>query len=189
MLASMRTSSLETLQKNAISALRRYLGDGGTTEDLRAVAVAFVDSREHFFTREGDPDWLGRTHAYRRWVREVMSLANVPGETVATLQAAIRYHTGNILRERLDAETLEDLGLVSTSPRERSVEKRERTSSILNLFSGGAELTDADDVMEAIQLMAFTMRRMDLSNMTPGKRKAARSALEALCKRAEEVAG
>ena len=185
--------TLADLQKRAVDALSRYLAlpSGEGTEDLRTVAGAFVSAREHFFTREGLPDWLGRTYVYRTWVREVMSAAHVPGETMSSLQAAIRYHTGNILRDRLDAETLEDLGLQSASPRARSVEKRERYSETLSIFSGGAELADTQEILSALRMMEGALRRVSIPavrKLKAADRKAIREEALALFTRAEEVA-
>lgn len=157
---------LATLQANAIANLTTYQRDADAddrTALLRKTAAAFVSAREHFFTAEGEPDWLGRTYAYRRWIRETMSLANVPGEQLSTIQAAIRYHSGNILRERLDDDTRAALGLRESSPRERSTEKRERHSSTLSIFGGGGqELTDAEEITAAGEMMVTALRRMSL---------------------------
>lgn len=181
-------ATLAELQTAATAALRRYL-EKRETVDLKIVASRFIDAREHFYTREGEPDWLGRTYAYRRWVREVMSDAHVPGDDLSTVQAAVRYHSGNILRERLDAATLADLGLRSESPRERSIEKRERYSETLSLFAGGARIESAEEIQAAVAMMDAALRRISLASLAPKERRAAAGALRTLCKHAEEVAG
>ncbi|UJQ87162.1 hypothetical protein SEA_BAILEYBLU_24 [Arthrobacter phage BaileyBlu] len=155
-------SPLSLIQQNATKALKSYLRpDGHDTEDLRTVARCFVAAREHFYNRDGEPDWTGRTHAYREWVREVMSDANVPAGDLSSTQAAIRYHVGSALREVLDADQLTDLGLRSDTPRERSVQKRERISETLNLISGGAALTEHDEIMAALSVVEATLRRIE----------------------------
>lgn len=182
--------TLDEIQKRSIESLRRYLADG-STEDLRDVAGHFISAREHFYNKDGEPDWLGRTYAYRTWVREVMSLAGVPSADVTNTQAAIRYHAGNILRERLDDETLAALGLRSASPRERSIEKRAGHSATLSVFgSGGAELRTVDEMLFALRTMDATLARITpraFRALTPKERRAVKEALVAVCKRSEEV--
>lgn len=188
------TISLPDIQKAATEAIHRSLSssDSVRTDLLREAAQLFIDAREHFYTKDGEPDWLGRTHAYRLWVREIMSGANVPGDEITSLQAAIRYHSGNMLREKLDDDTLADLGLKKSSPRERSVEKRERTSGTLNLFGGGAEITDPEDIIRACSLIEAALKRVNAATIAklPAKaRRETREALRSVAERAEELAG
>ena len=192
-MANKTARPLDTIQAEAIDALRRYLtsDDDARKGILREVAVAFVSAREHFFTKEGAPDWLGRTYAYRRWVRETMSLANVPPANLNTVQAAIRYHVGNVLRSHLDEETVAGLGLLQESPRERSVEKRERHSAVLTVFGGGGGALDAGEVLFALLTMEGTLARItpdSLAALSGADRRAVADLAEKLCSRAEEIA-
>ncbi|WGH21376.1 hypothetical protein SEA_EMOTION_27 [Arthrobacter phage Emotion] len=181
---------LADLQRTAVAALRRYLADA-RTEDLREVATCYVEARAHFYTKEGRPDWLGRTHAYRSWVRESTGMANVPPDDLATVQAAIRYHSGNVLRERLSEDEVEALGLKPESPRERSVVKREHQTAILSLFgTGGAEITDADEIVHMVEIIEATLQRIShesIAAMSSADRRRVRTAARALAKGAEEV--
>ena len=43
--------------------------------------------------------------------------AQMPRERQDTFQAALRYHVGNLLRERADESELAAVGLTTTSPR------------------------------------------------------------------------
>ena len=156
-LASM--GPLNELQNEAVTALREYQRTRGT-ECLRTVAGAFVSAREHFYTRDGAPDWLGATHAYRQWTREAYDRAGTPEAELSRLQASVRYHVGNLMRERLDPDEVADLGLREASPRERAVEKRERTSETLNLFGGGYPITERDEALTALSVLAVTLRRI-----------------------------
>lgn len=156
---------LAAVQARAVEALRLYLkGGDDATKHLREAATAFVEAREHFYTGDNRPDWKGATYAYRSWMRETYSRANVPREALASVQAAARYHAGNILRDgRLTPEELEDLGLRADSPRERSVTKRGRQTMTLSLFgAGGREITEADDVVAAFAAIESTLRRVSL---------------------------
>jgi hypothetical protein len=185
-------TSLDQLQQSAADALRRYMaGEGDRTEHLREVATRFVEAREHFFTKEGEPDWLGRSYIYRRWLRDTYSLANVPPSDLSTIQAAVRYHTGNVLRDgRLDEQTMRDLGLRAESPRERSIEKRSNHSITLGLFgAGGAELRTSDEILTALHMMDVALRRVSLeavANLTVPRRREVANLADSI---AELIAG
>ncbi|WIC90177.1 hypothetical protein SEA_VROOMVROOM_27 [Arthrobacter phage VroomVroom] len=188
------TTTLEHLteaQRAAVRALRRYLIDG-KTEDLREVAENFVDARAYFYNKDGSPDWLGRTYAYRRWVRETTTMSNVPGNELSTVQAAIRYHAGNVLRERLDADQIEALGLKPESPRERSVAKRAAQSEILSVFgAGGPEITDAEEILSVAEMIQHALDRVSgeaLALMATESRRKARRTLRAIADRADDLA-
>lgn len=177
-------TSLNETQLAAIQALRNYKSgpEDARTQHLRAVANAFIEAREHFYTPSGEPDWQGRTHAYRVWVRETMGLANIQKDELTTVQAAIRYHVGNIMRDRMDADTLASIGLTSSSPRERSVAKRAKNSEVLTIFgNGGAQIEDPAEIILAAQMMEAALARIPLESiaaMTPTDKKAVHAALE-----------
>ncbi|WVX88014.1 hypothetical protein SEA_TFORTROY_26 [Arthrobacter phage TforTroy] len=183
-------ATLAEIQKAATTALSGSLSasDVERTDLLRGVARNFVDARAHFFNRNGEPDWTGRTHAYRSWVREVMSDARVPGDEVTTLQAAIRYHSGNVLRERLGDEAIADLGLRKESPRERSVEKRERTSETLGIFGAGGEIATLAEIELLCTLAGRALARVNTAGLAQGDRRKARAALAELAEKASALA-
>ncbi|CCQ44650.1 putative uncharacterized domain protein [Pseudarthrobacter siccitolerans] len=116
-----------------------------------------------------------------------MRLADVQQGELTTVQAAIRYHIGNIVRERMDADTIEGLGLRSSSPKQRSVEKRGRQSEVLNIFgNGGAEIADADEILVAVGMMEAALARMSvgaIAGMDAKTRKPIREALDSVCER------
>ncbi|WP_344444113.1 hypothetical protein [Herbiconiux moechotypicola] len=182
---------MNEIQMSAEDALRNYMrSDGGKTPYLREVAEAFIDAREHFFTADGSVDWLGRTHAYRQWVSETLSNARVaPGDTTSTL-AAIRYHTGNVLRTRLDDEQLEDLGLRKPNSKERAAEVRAQAAEVRHLFGAGSVIHDPQEMLQAVRLMTVTLRRIDadeLSDAAPGVRADIAGRLAEIRERADEL--
>lgn len=185
-----KPATLADIQKAATAALSGSLSatDVERTDLLRGVARNFVDARAHFFNKDGEPDWTGRTHAYRTWVREVMTNAHVPGDEVTTLQAAIRYHSGNVLRERLGDEAIADLGLRKESPRERSVEKRGRTSETLNLFGAGGEIANVDEIVLLCTLAGRALARVNTAGLSQSDRRKARAALAELAEKASALA-
>jgi len=128
---------------------------------LRTAADSAVAAREHFFTAEGEPDWLGRTHAYRIWIREAYAKAGVQAADLTKMQAAVRYHVSAALRERISDEAREDLGLRVETARERSAEKHGRNVEVLSIFGGGGVITDRETVAKALSLMGATLQRID----------------------------
>lgn len=187
--------TLAELQKRSVDALRVFVSsssdDSERTELLRTVADQFVRAREFFFNAEGEPDYLGRTGAYRRWVKETTTNAGVPREDLSNVQAAIRYHLGNILRERLDKETLEALGLRALSPKDRHTEKRGRQSSTLQLFgTGGGPISAEEDLLSVAHIMERTLQRVDLgsvAHLSPSARAEVHTRFSAAVKRAKAI--
>jgi hypothetical protein len=175
------TNDLVTLKKTAAEHLRaaHHATDEARTSALRATAEALVDAREHFYTADGSSDWTGRSYAYRRFVGDVYTDAAVPREDLATLQAAIRYHVGNALRERLSPEDLDALGLRTVGPRERSVEKRSRQSALLAQM-GGEPIETPEDALDALHTVDRILSRINasaLKDLPADGRRDARSTL------------
>lgn len=132
-------SNLDQLKKHAVDLLRQYCKapDETRTPIVRSLAELLVDARSQFQRADGSPDWKGRSYAYRNFVNDVYRQANIPADEAATIQAAVRYHVGAVLRERLDDKTLRDYGLIKQSPKERSTERREARTALLNALSHG----------------------------------------------------
>jgi hypothetical protein len=123
---------LARIKADIVRALRRLKQAEGSdrTPLYRDLAAHTVALREHFLTAQGTPDWIGRTSAYRHTVRDLYSAADYTPEEADGVQSAIRYHIGNLVREVLHPEALEDLGLDEISPLERARETR-RDQTIL----------------------------------------------------------
>lgn len=187
----MTTTNLTTLQDHAAAELARALvtADAERTEHLRAVAEDYVSARAYFYTRDGEPDWAGRSYAYRSWVRDVTSAANVPQSELGTIQAAIRYHIGNVLRERVPQDELTSHGLRAESPRERSIEKREGTSAALRMLTGGGPIATKEEIVAASEAFARALRRVRLDDLPDVERHAAQAALMDLASEAVRRAG
>jgi hypothetical protein len=171
--------SLEDIRQAAVNGYRAALvsDEDERTPHLRDVAEAYIDAREHFYTKDGEPDWAGRSYAYRQWIRETVTLAHLPHDGKQSIQAAVRYHLGNILRDRLDADTLESIGLRKDSPRERSVEKRAGVNALLRLVSGGAPLDNLNDVLDAAKAIHSALTRITPSDLPDSDAADAKAAL------------
>lgn len=134
-------------RREILSLLKKYrrAPQEQKTVLLRSLAECLVSVRENFLRPDGSPDWKGRSHPYRAFVGDIYSDAGLTGEEAATVQAAVRYHVGIVLRERLDDETLAEYGLISRNPRERSSDRRAEKSALVSALkhrevAGGALL-------------------------------------------------
>lgn len=142
-----RPDPIASAQREATRLLKRYVSapEEEKTPTLRRLAEILVHTRERFLRDDGTPDWNGRTHPYRAWVREIYSEANIADDDRATIQSAIRYHVGAVLRATLDEDTLQAYGLLPQTPRERSKDRRQNRSALLTALNsreiaGGALL-------------------------------------------------
>ena len=158
--------SVADTQKKAASALGNYLSEGNKepyrrTQYLREIAERLVDLRELFTTDQGDPDWRGQSWEYRQAVSEVYEMAGVKSDQLVTVAAAIRYHIGNVLRDRLDPDDLANIGLTKVSPRERSNERRAKQAEMLARVRGSERL----DVLRALAATLAMLQQVDLSDL------------------------
>lgn len=102
----------------------------GLTDTYRKLAGVIVDLRKRFPNSKGTgPDWRGTTQEYRDAAGRMYEAAGVPADSLSGMQAAIRYHIGNVLRERLTEKELLDAGLQAEGPLERSRRSREAASA------------------------------------------------------------
>lgn len=107
----------------ALRALRNASEDERTTL-LRRAANLIAEERIHFTRDDGTPDWTGRTHAYREWLRTTYEDAGYSREETHSLQSTLRYHVGTAVRKIIPESAREELGLIPESPRERSRESQ-----------------------------------------------------------------
>lgn len=124
---------LGRVNADIVRTLRRLrLAEGpARTPIYYDLAGQIVALRGHFLTDEGEPDWIGRTSAYRHAVRDLYSRADYTPDDAKSVQSSIRYHVGNIVRQLLNPEELEDLGLDEVSPLERARETRRDQAVLL----------------------------------------------------------
>lgn len=110
------------------------------TEILRRLALVVVKLRSYYRTGDGAVDWAGRSWDYRQTVERMYSEAGVPPDSAANVQAALRYHVGNALRELVEPEELASAGLLPTSPRQRLQAAREEAQAVLEMVSREQDL-------------------------------------------------
>lgn len=185
------TISVAEVQRKAIAALQRYARveePYRKTQNLKEVAVWLVELRSMFLNDEGEPDWRGQTYDYRQAVTEIYGLANIPSDERESVSAAIRYHVGNELRDRLDESEITSIGLRAVSPKGRSNERRRRQSRILARVKGAERL-------DAVQLLASAAAIVDeidpgsIQNATLRERKSIEKFMRRLRKDLDSLQG
>ncbi|QZN86599.1 hypothetical protein [Cellulomonas sp. C5510] len=188
-----RDRSLDAIRDDAVGALRALVhpdADADLTRLRRRAASALVEARGHFVTRNGTLDWSGRSHAYHAFVGDLFSEANIPRELTPTIQASLRYHTGNLVRESVAEDDLAVAGFHRTAtPRERSAERRRRRSETVALVESGGPLS-GDDVLRALTLAQSVLTRLDthaIRALPARERRDATVALRHLADRAAEL--
>lgn len=109
-----QTKALTSAADKALAALVEAV-EQPTTMTNRRAAEAIVRLRKHF-RHEGRPDWAGRSPEYRDLIERLYRQAGVPSDSESSMQANLRYHIGNALREVADPEDLQALGMATEGP-------------------------------------------------------------------------
>lgn len=182
-------STLTALKKTAHKLLLDYSRTEAEarTPLTRELAALLVEARSHFEDAEGDTDWKGKTYPYRQWVREVFDDAHLTGEESKRVQAAIRYHVGAVLRDRLDPEEQERIGLIPQTPRERSSERRQTRSAVLNALNARDVAGGSLMAVTAMHAIAQRVDREDLAALEGSEREVAVATLKDLDRRTKDL--
>jgi len=150
--------SLKTVTAALVAELRRAVQaetDRDRQDALRATAPLIFEARaDHFTDAYGNPDWRGRAWAYRQWYGDALSEADIPPTERPKLTTAVGYHVANYLRERLDTDTLESIGVSPYTPRQRKQQYDRRRSELVRGFTGqktGDEAADGLARLKAIE--------------------------------------
>lgn len=185
------TRQLDAIGRQVSTAVRRAVRDPESHRaGLRRAAELLVEARLHFLTAEGEPDWKGRTYAYRTWYGGLLSDAGLSPAERETVSATIRYHVGNVMRERLSPEELAEAGLSAPSPIDRARLQRDTRAAIVRSVKdapawGGVDalraLTVASALVDAVEPEA-------LSSLSPGDGEAAKGLLTDLSASARRLA-
>lgn len=182
--------SIDDLTQKASRLLADYIKSGRSRTDLlKECAALIVDLRSLHTLDDGRVDWSGRSTAYRAEIRKVYAAAKVPADVLDTVQQALRYHVGNLLRERADAGALEQVGLSSTSPRGRLSRQREVVAALSTNGSVAEVLNDPIRLIAHAEALLDYIDRSALAALTRKDRTAARASLEGLAEQATALAG
>jgi hypothetical protein len=192
--------SLGRLQRQAIEHMRRYLAAPAEerTPIVREFARTLFEARQHFLRGDGEPDYAGRTHPYRRWVGEIYSEAGVPAENRNSIRSSVSWHLSDIMRESVDKDTLADHGLQPQTQSEAHQEHRKQDRAVVRALTSrdvaggslmaitaaatvlakvdGAELANLDE--RAAEVAKATLEDLEATARRLGKRVAVRPVAE-----------
>lgn len=141
-------------EDRAGALLADYLRDGRTRTDLlKELAVIIVELREEHHIADGRPDLAGRSAPYRAAIARIYERARMSSDakTRDAVQTAIRYHVGNLLRERYSEDELAAAGLSNVSPKDR----RDTERGLLTLI--GETLRSGKDDPRVVVAAALSM--------------------------------
>lgn len=131
--ADIASEDVSTLQARGAAYVRGYVEvEHKPTILLQNIAVVLIALRRQFTTDDGVADMRGQTHPYRQAAAELYRAANIPPDSQARVQTAVRWHVGNILRTELDAEELTSYELLTASPLERLQDDRAARAAIVS---------------------------------------------------------
>ncbi|WP_228973412.1 hypothetical protein [Streptomyces sp. DH12] len=110
---------------------------------LRSLAVVLVELRTRCTTSDGEMDLLGRSQRYRDEARRIYAGAGIAPDSEDRVQAAVRWHIGNHIRERFDVDTLRQHGLLVDGPRKRVERGRKARAALVTAASAERDLSAA----------------------------------------------
>lgn len=175
-MSSTRPTPIEELVDRGVEILSHYIADH-RTDHLKDLAPIVVDLRGSFQLDDSRRDWSGRSAGYRQAMSDLYTRAKVPADKLDTVQAALRYHVGNLLRERTSEEELAAVGLKAVAPRERLATQRQALA---------AQRAVAAPRQDAARLAAYAQALLEyadenaLADLTPERIVSTRLALEAI---------
>jgi len=92
------------------------------TETLRKLAQVVITLRSKCQYKDM-PDWGGNSNKYRELVADMYRRAGVDKDSESSMQKALRYHVGVLLRKVAPAEDLKKLGYEEKNQSQRQTEK------------------------------------------------------------------
>jgi hypothetical protein len=118
-----RTRRAQQAAAEKVVAGLRQQAEERTPEGMRELAGHVIGLRQ-CFEHDGMPDWGGRSQDYRDAIYQAYKEAGAGSDSAGPLQANLRYHIGNVLREIAPPEDLQKLGMDPAGPRERAIRAR-----------------------------------------------------------------
>ncbi|MFE5093230.1 hypothetical protein ACFRCI_23435 [Streptomyces sp. NPDC056638] len=110
---------------------------GAQTTLLKNLAVVVVSLRIQY------QDMRGAGHDYRQTVAEMYRSAGIDPDSSSAMQAAVRWHVGNLLRRTMTPRELEANDLQLTSPLERLQDNRAVNSALVKAAKVSAEVAES----------------------------------------------
>lgn len=135
-------------------------------------AEAVVSARVLFEGNDGEPDYRGRSAAYRQWLRETYARTGASTATIDRFKQAVRWHVAAALRERYP-EAASRIGLSKEGFTEKAARRRAVNSRTLSIFSTGDPITDPDDIRYLAAHARAAVRRVGLEEGSAPQHEAA----------------
>lgn len=136
-------------------------------EDYLTAANLVVDSRiSHFTTSDGLPDYRGTSYAYRSWYGEILDSLNLDKDERSKLAGRMRFHVGNVLRQRVDSSTLQEFNLKVESPKERGTQNYNRRSEPYNIISSDDPAFSDEDIDDVVLIISKLSSRVETEKLS-----------------------
>ncbi|GAA2843952.1 hypothetical protein Acy02nite_68570 [Actinoplanes cyaneus] len=179
------TRTKHELSRDLVRALRalRNADSEHRLRRLREVARLTFDLREHFLTPAGEPDWAGRTWAYRNHVREQYKEAGYEADEATNTQSNVRYHISNLARTRLSEDEIASLGLRKETPVEYNRSQRATARALLEAAQAAGKADDTEDVLRMLGTALLMLQKIPaatIGDMEADDRQKARGVLSKL---------
>lgn len=178
--------TVEQLVDDGVELLSDYLA-APRTDLLRQLASVVVDLRSRFSLDDGRPDWGGRSPDYRSYIADLYTRAGVPKDKLDTIQAAMRYHVGNLIRERAPKDELLAVGLTTTAPRDRNAATRDALHAISAAAGGRTPSSDVDRLAVYAQALLDFIDDVAVRRLEAERAAVSRMALERVQTRSAEL--
>lgn len=169
----MSQKTIPGLQGDLTAALRAATeGDEYDLEEMRRAAGLLIDFRLLFADSSGRPDLGGKSYGYRQAIADVVSDAGITPMEKGSVMAAVRYHAGNILRDRYSADDLADYGLLPVKPVQRQQAERAANAKALRAAeSGNEKITDLFEIQKALRMASNLLDSVELKKLPKVDRK------------------
>jgi hypothetical protein len=183
-----RQQKMSHIANDIRDALNNVVDGKYNTHSVKAAADGLIELRKMFTDRHGNIDMLGNSYSYRQAVAEIMTMAGVRQQERPKIMATIRYHVGNLLREKFTEAELAAFGLMATSPLERAKKDRKDRSRVLRSATNQeGMMTDPDEIVTALKSAVNLLNNVDFEAFTDLDAAMANVLLDHLAKRTAEL--
>ncbi len=172
-LLHMSQRTLKSVQDDLTESLRAATAhEEYDVEQMKKAAGLLIDFRLMFNDSHGRPDLGGKSYGYRQAIADVVTGAGIVPMDKGSVMAAVRYHAGNILRDRYTAEELADYGLLPVKPVQRQQAERAANSRALRAAENGNEkITDLFEIQKALRMSANLLDSVEIKGLSKVDRK------------------
>jgi hypothetical protein len=142
----LKTKSDNQLIARGVVLIQQY--QRNRTETLRKLAQVVVSIRAKHQYKDM-PDWGGNSNKCKEVIAEMYRKAGVDRDSESSMQKALRYHIGVLLRKVAPKEHLKALGYLDEPQSKRQTEKAKAGNKAMKGQGQKKEPVKASDVMDA----------------------------------------